>query len=361
MPEQLLNLNDYEQAAAKQMQLAAWGYMMGGANDEVTLRDNRRAWDEIAIRYRTMVDVSERTLSTTVLGEEVAFPVLIAPTAMQRLAHPEGECATARAAEMARTVMIVSTTATTNLEDVRASAAGPQWFQVYVYKDRGITRALLQRVKAAGYQGVVLTVDAPVIGRRERDIRTAFSLPSNLHIANAVPAGAGTVPNATAVDSGLELHFRGLHDPSVTHKDIAWIHEICGLPVVVKGVVRADDALRAIDSGASAVVVSNHGGRQLDTSVTTARALPAIVDAIDGRAEVYVDGGIRRGTDVLKALAMGARAVLIGRPVLWGLAVGGEQGVHDVLHLLYNEVDLAMALAGCRTVADITSDLIAKE
>lgn len=358
---QLLNLKDYEQAAATRMQPSVWGYMMGAANDEVTLGENRRAWDRIEIQYRTMVDVSQRALETTVLGAPVSFPVLIAPTAMQRLAHPDGECATARAAEHLRTVMIVSTTATTTLEDVRASAAGTQWFQLYVYKDRGVTAELLQRVKAASYQAVVLTVDAPMIGRRERDIRTAFSLPPNMHIANAVRAGAGNVPDATAHDSGLELHFRGLHDPAVTHRDIDWVRSICDLPVVVKGIVRRDDAVRAIDSGASGIVVSNHGGRQLDTSVTTARALPRIVDAVAGRGEVYVDGGIRRGVDVLKALALGARAVLLGRPVLWGLAVGGEQGVHDVLQLLYNEVDLAMALAGCRSIADITSDLIAEE
>lgn len=343
------------------MQLAAWGYLTGGANDEVTLDENRRAWDRIAIQYRTMVDVSQRALATTVLGSPVAFPVLIAPTAMQKLAHPEGECATARAAEAARTVMIVSTTATISLEEVRAAASGTQWFQLYVYKDRGLTKEVLQRVKAAEYQAVVLTVDAPLIGRRERDIRSAFSLPPHLQVANVVQAGAGSVPNATAQESGLTLHFRGLHDPSVTHRDIDWIRDTAGLPVVVKGVVRRDDAVRAIDFGASAVVVSNHGGRQLDTAVATARVLPGIVDAIAGRGEVYVDGGIRRGTDVLKALAMGAQAVLLGRPVLWGLAVGGEQGVHDVLHLLYNEVDLAMALAGCRTIAEITSDLIAKE
>ena len=358
---QLLNLSDYEEAAAQRMQLAAWGYLTGGANDEVTLLENRRAWDRIGILFRTMVDVSERALSTTVLGTPVAFPVLIAPTAMQKLAHADGECATARAADAAGTVMIVSTTATTSLEEVRAAAAGPQWFQLYVYKDRGLTKELLQRVKVAGYQAVVLTVDSPLIGRRERDIRTAFSLPSHLQIANAVPAGAGHVPNASAQESGLTRHFKGLHDASVTHRDIDWIHDTAGLPVVVKGVVRRDDAVRAIDFGASAVVVSNHGGRQLDTAVATARVLPGIVDAIAGRGEVYVDGGIRRGTDVLKALAMGARAVLLGRPILWGLVVGGEQGVHDVLHLLYNEVDLAMALAGCRTVAEITSDLIAKE
>jgi 4-hydroxymandelate oxidase len=358
---QLLNLSDYERAAERVMQLPAWGYLAGGANDEISVGENRQAWDRIAIQFRTMVDVSERSLATTVLGVPVSFPVLIAPVAMQKLAHPDGECATARAAEAMGTLLVVSTTATTTLEDVRASSQAPQWFQLYVYRDRGLTRELLERVREAGYQAVMLTVDAPMIGRRERDIRSGFSLPPGLQIANAVRAGAGHVPKATSQDSGLELHFRGLHDPAVTERDIEWIRATTGLPVIVKGVVRRDDAVRAIDAGASAVVVSNHGGRQLDTSVATARVLPRIVEAVGGRGEVYVDGGVRRGTDVLKAVAMGARAVLIGRPVIWGLAVGGEQGVHDVLQLLYNEVDLAMALAGCRAIADITSDLIAQE
>ncbi|MFN8579995.1 MAG: alpha-hydroxy acid oxidase [Gemmatimonadaceae bacterium] len=356
---QLINLFDYEAAAERRMPPSAWGYLTGGANDEVTLRENRRAWDDVSVLFRTMVDVSERSLASTVLGTPIAAPVLVAPTAMQRLAHADGEKATARAAAAAGTIMIVSTTATTSLEDVRAASPAPQWFQLYVYRDRGVTRELLERVKHVRYQAVVLTVDAPMIGRRERDIRTGFSLPPHLQIANAARAGAGHVPNATAHDSGLELHFRGLHDPAVTHKDIQWIRDICGLPVVVKGVVRVDDAQRAVEAGADAIVVSNHGGRQLDTAVATARVLPRIVDAVGHRAEVYVDGGVRRGTDVLKALAMGARAVLLGRPVLWGLAVGGEQGVHDVLQLLYNELDLAMALAGCRSIAEITPDLIA--
>ncbi|MFN8574203.1 MAG: alpha-hydroxy acid oxidase [Gemmatimonadaceae bacterium] len=356
---QLLNLSDYEAAAKGRMSASAWGYLTGGANDEVTLRKNHSAWSDIDVRYRTMVDVSTRSLETTVLGTPIAMPVMIAPTAMQKLAHPDGERATARAAAAMGTIMMVSTTATTSLEDVRAATTAPQWFQLYVYRDRGLTRALLERVRHAGYQGVVLTVDAPMIGRRERDIRTGFSLPAGMQIANAVHAGAGHVPSATPQDSGLELHFRGLHDPAVTPKDIQWIKDICGLPVIVKGIVRDDDARRALDSGAAAVVVSNHGGRQLDTSAVTARVLPEVVEAVAGRGEVYVDGGVRRGTDVLKAVAMGARAVLLGRPILWGLAVGGEQGVHDVLQLLYSELDLAMALAGCPTVADITKDLIA--
>jgi 4-hydroxymandelate oxidase len=256
--------------------------------------------------------------------------------------------------------MVVSTTATTSLEDVRAAAPGAMWFQLYAYRDRGLTREILARVKAARYQAVVLTADAPMLGRRERDIRSAFTLPSHLRIANAITGGHGVVPDATTRDSGLELHFRGLHDPALTEKDIEWVRSETGLPVILKGVVRGDDAARAVEHGAAAVIVSNHGGRQLDGSIATADALPDVVDAVAGRAEVYVDGGVRRGTDVLKALALGARAVLLGRPVLWGLAVGGEQGVHDMLHLLYQEVDLAMALAGCRNVSEITPDLIAR-
>jgi 4-hydroxymandelate oxidase len=204
----------------------------------------------------------------------------------------------------------------------------------------------------------VLTVDAPVLGRRERDIRNAFTLPAGMHIANAANVGMDVVPTATADASGLMRHFRGLHDPALTPKDIAWLRELSGLPVVVKGIVRGDDARRALEHGAAGVIVSNHGGRQLDTSIATARALREVVDAVDGSAEVYVDGGIRRGTDVLKALALGARAVFLGRPALWGLAVGGVDGVRHVLTLLRDELDLAMALAGCCAVTDITEDLL---
>lgn len=356
---QLLNLADYEVAATRRVPPAAWGYLAGGANDEITVGENRRAWDQIALAYRTMIDVSHRSLATTVLGTPISMPVLVAPTAMHCLVHPDGEPATARAAHDLGTIMCVSTTATTSVEDCRAAAPGPMWFQLYIYRDRSVTADLLERVKQVGYDAVMLTVDAPLIGRRERDIRLGFSLPPHLQLTNAARAGAGTVPTATARESGLNQHARGLHDTAITDRDIAWIRDVSGLPVVVKGIVRPDDALRAVDAGAAAVVVSNHGGRQLDGAVATARVLGPIAKAVRGRGEVYVDGGIRRGTDVLKALALGARAVLLGRPVLWGLAVGGEQGVRDVLQLLQEEVDLAMALSGCGTVDDITPDLIA--
>lgn len=354
----LLNLFEYEAAARGRVEPSAWGYQSGGANDEVTLRENRRAWDEIALRYRTMVDVTTRSLETTVLGTRVSMPVLVAPTAMQQLAHPDGEIGMARGAAAAGTLMVVSTTATTALGDVAAATDAPKWFQVYIYRSRDYTRALVEQAARAGYKALVLTVDAPTLGRRERDIRSGFTLPPGLTIANAEIAGMHAVPGAVDDASGLMQHFRGLHDSALTPKDIAWLREISQLPVLVKGIVRGDDAERALAHGAAGIIVSNHGGRQLDTAVATARALEEVVHAVAGRAEVYVDGGIRRGTDVLKALALGARAVLLGRPAVWGLAVGGAEGVERLLGLLRDELDLAMALAGCCSVADVTRDLV---
>jgi 4-hydroxymandelate oxidase len=355
----VLNLLEFEREAERRMSAPAWGYVAGGANDEVTLRENRDVWNRIRLRYRTLVDVTTRSLETTVLGTAVSMPVLIAPTAMQKLAHPDGECGTARAALAAGTLMVTSTTATTRLSDVHAAAPGPMWFQLYLYKDRGASRALIDEAVQSGYTGVVLTVDAPVLGRRERDIRNSFTLPPGLTLANAAAAGMDVVPPASQSASGLMLHFRHLHDAAVIPADIAWVAEVSGLPVVVKGIVRGDDARRAVDHGARAIMVSNHGGRQLDTAVPAIEAVPEVVHEVGDRAEVYVDGGIRRGTDVIKALALGARAVLIGRPVLWGLAVDGEAGVRRVLELLRQEVDLAMGLCGARSVSEVTGDLIA--
>jgi 4-hydroxymandelate oxidase len=354
----LINLFDYEREAEKRIPPAHWGYIAGGANDEVTVGANRAAFDRILIRYRTMVDVSSRSLATTVLGIPVSMPVLVAPTAMQKLAHPDGECATARASRAAGTLMVTSTTATTRLSDVSAASPGPMWFQLYLYRDRGKSKALIEEAVRSGYTGVVLTVDAPLLGSRERDIRSGFTLPSHLTIANAADAGMAVVPEASADASGLMLHFRSLHDAAMVPKDIAWVRAVSGLPVIVKGIVRDDDAKRAVEHGADAIVVSNHGGRQLDTSIPSIMALSEIVDAVGGTAEVYVDGGIRRGTDVIKALALGARAVMIGRPVLWGLVLDGEAGVGAVLELLRQEIDLAMGLCGAPNVSTLTRDLI---
>lgn len=355
----LINLFDFEREAEKRLPPSHWGYIAGGANDEVTLDANRTAFDRLVIRFRSMIDVSSRDLSTTVLGTSVSMPLLVAPTAMQKLAHADGECGTARATRKAGTLMITSTTATTRLSEVIAAAPGPMWFQVYLYQDRGRSRALIEEAVRSGYTGLVLTVDAPMLGRRERDIRLGFTLPRGLTIANAADAGMAAVPEATADASGLMRHFRSLHDAALVPKDIAWVREVSGLPVIVKGIVRGDDAARAIEHGADAIIVSNHGGRQLDTSIPSIMALPEVVDAVGTRAEVYVDGGVRRGTDVVKAIALGARAVMVGRPVLWGLAVDGEAGVTAILELLRREIDLAMALSGARNVTEITRDLVA--
>ncbi len=355
-----VNLADFEALARELLSREAYDYYAGGAQDEVTLRENRAAYDRVSLAYRVLVDVSRRDLTTSVLGQPVSMPILVAPTAVHRLATPEGELATARAAGAAGTVMILSTLSTSPIEAVVAAASGPVWFQLYVYRDRMATDGLVRRAEAAGCGALVLTVDAPLIGRRERDVRNRFSLPPGLAVANLLAEGYGEVLPAPA-DSGLAAYVATFLDPSLTWRDVAWLRSITELPILVKGIVRPDDALRAAEAGAVGIVVSNHGGRQLDTAPATLDILPEIADALAAhghRIEVLMDGGVRRGTDVLKALALGAKAVLVGRPVLWGLAAGGEEGAARVLRLLRDELDLAMALAGAPTVADITRDLV---
>ncbi|MEM8607444.1 MAG: alpha-hydroxy acid oxidase [Myxococcota bacterium] len=353
-----LNLKELEALAEKALSEIAWSYYASGANDEISLRRNECAYADLHLRYRVLVDVARRDASTEVLGRQIDFPVMIAPTAFHKLAHPDGEIATARAATNAGTTMILSTLSTTRVEDVVAAAERDIWFQLYVYKDRGATEALVERVHAAGCKALVLTVDAPLLGRREQDIRTGFALPESMGIENMLAEGYARVDAADG-DSGLAAYFAELLDPSLSWKDLDWLRTISPMPVIVKGVVRPDDARRAVDHGTNGIVVSNHGGRQLDTSVATIEALPPIADEVGDETLLLLDGGIRRGTDVMKALALGARAVLIGRPVLWGLAAGGQHGVEHALALLREEIDLAMALAGCPTVEHVTRDLIA--
>jgi 4-hydroxymandelate oxidase len=353
-----INLFELEAVARERLSREAYDYYASGAHDEVTLRENRAAYERLSLAYRVLVDVSRRDLTTRVLGHPVAMPLLVAPTAFQRLATPEGELATARAAGAAGTVMILSTLSNTSVEEVVAAASGPVWFQLYVYRDRKTTEELVRRAEAAGCRAIVLTVDAPLLGRRERDVRNRFTLPPGLSVANLLPVGYGDLP-PDAADSGLAAYVSSLIDPSLSWRDVAWLRSLTRLPLVIKGIVRPDDARRAAEAGAAAVVVSNHGGRQLDTAPATIEVLPEIADALHGSAvEVFMDGGVRRGTDILKALALGARAVLVGRPILWGLATGGEAGAVSVLRLLRGELDLAMALAGAPTIADITRDLV---
>lgn len=353
----LLNLADYEEAARANLTEMAYDYYAGGSDDEVALRRNREALQELSLLPRVLVDVSKIDTATTVLGAPVAMPVLLAPVSAQRLAHPEGELATVRAAGSAGTVMILSTLATVAVEEVVAAASGPVWFQLYVYRDRQVTADLVGRAQAAGCQALVVTVDAPWLGNRERDIRNSYHFPKGIRFENLLPAGWSEMPEVEG-SSGLAVHIETLLDPALTWDDLAWLKGLTDLPLVVKGIMRADDAARAVEAGVDAIVVSNHGGRQLDAAAATISALPAVFEAVEGQCEVLVDGGVRRGTDVVKALALGAQAVLIGRPILWGLAADPETGLSDLLELLRREVELAMALCGCRNVGEIGPDLI---
>jgi 4-hydroxymandelate oxidase len=347
---------ELEEVAREKLSQMAYDYYAGGAHDEVTLRENVEAYARIRLHYRVLVDVSKRTQDAVVLGQRVRSPVLVAPTAFHRLAHPEGGIATARAAGNGGTIMILSSLSNTPVEDVVRAATGPVWFQLYVYRDRAATEAVIARAEKAGCRALVLTVDVPVGGTRERDVRNRFALPEGLTVANMTGAGYGAV--GTGEGSGLTSYIAERLDPSVSWKDVAWLRSVTRLPLVIKGVVRADDARRAADSGVEGVVVSNHGGRQLDGSPPTIEVLARVVDAVAGKCEVLVDGGVRRGTDVLKALALGAKAVLVGRPILWGLAADGQAGVERVLEILRREIDLGMALAGCASLAEVTRDLV---
>jgi isopentenyl diphosphate isomerase/L-lactate dehydrogenase-like FMN-dependent dehydrogenase len=321
---ELLNVADYERAAEERLDPAAFGYFAGGANDEWTLRENVAAFNRWVLRPRVLVDVSEPTTARTVLGAELSFPVLVAPMAFQGSAHPDGEAAMARGAAAAGTAMCLSTLSTMPIEEVNA---GSRWFQLYWSPDRSVVEDLVQRAEAAGFGAIVVTVDLPVLGRRERDLRTGFEPP-------------------VAIDSVV--------DPSITWRDLEWLRSLCSLPVLVKGILTAEDATLALEAGVDGVVVSNHGGRQLDGVAASLDALPEVVDAVGDRAVVLMDGGVRRGTDIVKALALGAKAVLVGRPALWGLAVGGADGVEQVLRLLRDEFELALGLCGCRSPDEVT-------
>jgi 4-hydroxymandelate oxidase len=287
----------------------------------------------------------------------MTMPVLIAPSAFHGLATPLAERATAAAAARAGVVYVMSTMANTRMEDVAAATTGPRWFQLYVFKDRGITRSLVERAEASGFTALELTVDTPKVGRREADERNGFSLPEGLEALNLKASHLSEVKGG-GEGSGLAAYFANLIDDNLTWADVEWLRSITKLPILIKGIGRGDDAQQAIAAGAAAIIVSNHGGRQLDTARPTIQALPEVVRAVAGRVPVVCDGGIRRGTDIIKALALGAAAVQIGRPVLWGLAVAGEEGAGQVLELLRAEFELAMKLCGCRTLADITGDLI---
>ena len=343
-----------EAAARERLPRMVYDYFAGGAGDESTLADNCAAFGRLAIRPRVLCDVARRDLAVSVLGgQRLEMPVAVAPMAYHCLAHPDGERASARAAGELGTAFVLSTLATTSLEEIAGVSRGPLWFQLYVFQDRGATRALVERAVAAGASALLVTVDAPILGRRPRDERNRFALPDGMRLGNLERLAVAGLPTRVA-GSQLAAHFRLLFDAGLAWDDLAWLRSLSPLPLVLKGILTAEDALLAAEHGADAIVVSNHGARQLDGAIATLDALPEVTDAVGNDLEVWMDGGVRSGSDVVKALVLGARLVLVGRPVLWGLATGGESGVVEVLTTLRDELDLALALAGCATPAGLT-------
>lgn len=352
----LLSVDEFEAIAKSRLPEMAYAYFAGGSGSESTLSRNCTAWEALSIWYRVMVDVSARSTATTLLDHPLRVPLLAAPTALHKMAHPDGELATVRACGSAGVGMVLSTLATTSIEDVCAAATGPVFLQIYMGQDRGFVRELVARAEKANCAGFQLTVDAPVWGMREREMRTGFRVPDGLSFPNLEGGGRQVPRDHSGVGIGNALGWT--ISPSLSWKDLEWLCETTALPVLCKGVCRADDAATALRAGARGIVVSNHGGRQLDGAPATAEVLPRVAAAVAHRVPVIVDGGIRCGVDIFRALALGATAVQVGRPILWGLAAGGERGVARVLELLASDFDRTMALSGCPSVASITRDLL---
>jgi isopentenyl diphosphate isomerase/L-lactate dehydrogenase-like FMN-dependent dehydrogenase len=348
MVEDLVNVADFERVASEKLEAGVLGYFAGGAGDEETLRDNVAAWGRWRLRPRMLAGHAEWGTRSELLGAAISMPLLVAPVAYQRLVDPEGEVGMARAAAEAGTVMCLSTLATTRPSELAAAVPeGRRWFQLYCFKDEAVTRALMDEAVDSGFEAIVLTVDAPRGGNRERDRRTGFRIPEGL----GVPSVQAALRSDRAVT--IEETF-ALMDPALSWADVESFASECSVPVLVKGVQTAEDAALAVEHGAAGVVVSNHGGRQLDRVLATADVLPEAIDAVEGRAAVLVDGGVRRGIDVAIALALGADAVLVGRPALWGLAAGGAEGARRVLELLRAELELALVLCGCASPAELS-------
>lgn len=360
IPPGIVTLADHEALARQHLDDNAWAYFSGGAGDEITLAANRSAWDGLTLQPRVLRALAGGHTRTGLLGRTLAHPILLAPVAFQRLAHPDGELATAYAAAALGAGLVLSTQSSTSLEAVAQAMGGdagrgPLWFQLYVQHDRGFTQTLVQRAEAAGYEALVLTVDAPSSGARDRERRAGFRLPAGI---SAVNLAALPPAPPVALSPGQSALFDGVLRHAPTWADVQWLQSITRLPVLLKGVLHPDDARQAVSVGVAGLIVSNHGGRTLDTSPSTASVLPRITDAVAGAVPLLVDGGIRRGTDVLKAIALGASAVLVGRPAIYGLANAGAAGVAHVLRLLRDELEIAMALTGCATLDDASPALL---
>ena len=357
IPLDVLNIFDLERLAKERLPVLAYDYYRSGAWDETTLKANRESYEKLKIHYKILVDVEKRDLSTTIFGQHVDFPILVAPTAFHKLAHPDGELATGRAALKAKTIMTLSSLSTTTIEEVAEATNKTFWFQLYINKQREYTRDLVARAESAGAKALVVTVDTPLWGRRERDVRNGFHLPPGLSAINLVKYQQDGIAKGQS-GAGLGQSFAWMLDATLQWKDLDWLASITKLPIIIKGVCRVDDAIKATEHGIKGILVSNHGGRQMDSAPATIDVLPAIVDAVGNRTTVLMDGGIRRGTDAMKALAQGAKAVFVGRPVLWGLAAGGQQGVEKALSMLREELDLGMALSGCRNLKELNRSLL---
>lgn len=354
-------VEDYEKYALNNLPPFVRDYYRSGAGEEYSLRWNREAFKRYRIRPRFLRDVSNRDISTTVLGEKVSMPLGVAPTAMQRMTHPDGECANVRAAEAAETIFILSTISTSSIEEVAEAAPRCiKWFQLYVYSDRNVTLKLVRRAEKAGFKALVLTVDAPMFGDRRADLRNKFSLPAHLRLANFDGVLSNKI-NKAKTGSGLNEYVNELFDQTLSWKDVTWLKSITKLPIVIKGILTAEDAILSVNYGASAILVSNHGARQVDGIPATIEVLPEIVNAVKDKVEIYMDGGITQGTDAFKALGLGARMVFIGRPLLWGLCHDGEKGALKILEILKKEIDTTFALTGCTTVKDVTRDMVVNE
>ena len=349
-----LNLKDYEVAARGRISQMAWEYISGGAGDERSLRWNEEAFDQIRLQPRSLVDVSKLDTSVKLFGAELPHPIILAPAAYHKLVHPEGEVATARGADRAKAVLVVSTLATSSIEEIAAVTRQPLWFQLYVQPDRGFTRELVKRAESAGCKALVITVDTPVVGLRFRELRVGFALPAGMdrpHLKGLKNIGTSHLPPENSIYSAIV-------DPKLTWKDIEWIRSFARVPIILKGILNPDDAERAVQAGVSGVIVSNHGARNLDTVPATIEVLPRVTSRIAGRIPVLMDSGIRRGTDVLKAIGHGASAVLIGRPYLYGLGSAGSAGVTRVIELLRKEFEISMALTGHTSIGQINSSVI---
>ncbi|XP_070328410.1 2-Hydroxyacid oxidase 1 isoform X3 [Odocoileus virginianus] len=359
MFSRLVCINDYEQRAKSVLQKSIYDYYKSGANDQETLADNIAAFSRWKLYPRMLRNVAEIDLSTSVLGQKVSMPICVGATAMQCMAHVDGELATVRACRSLGTGMMLSSWATSSIEEV--AEAGPEvirWLQLYIYKDREVTKQLVRRAERMGYKAIFVTVDTPYLGNRFDDVRNRFKMPPQLRMKNFETSDLAFSPKENFGDkSGLAAYVAKAIDPSISWEDIKWLRRLTSLPIVAKGILRGDDAKTAVKHGLDGILVSNHGARQLDGVPATIDALPEIVEAVEGKVEVFLDGGVRKGTDVLKALALGAKAVFVGRPIIWGLASQGEKGVQDVLEILKEEFWLAMALSGCQNVKVIDKTL----